>query len=164
MIVIGVDPGTLATGYGIVSETRGGAPRFHGCGVIRAKRGASMPHRMKTIADGLREVIGKTGPEFLALEKSFFAMDPQSALKLGHARGVIMLVAETMGLPVAEYSPNAVKQAVAGYGKADKAQVREMVKRLLSMDEPPSSYDASDALAIAITHLSHARLDRLKAR
>lgn len=163
MIVIGVDPGTLATGYGIVSETRG-TPRLHGFGVIRAGRGAPMPSRMKTIADGLTEVIEKTSPDILALEKSFFAMDPQSALKLGHARGVIMLVAETMGLPVAEYSPNAVKQAVAGYGKADKAQVREMVRRLLSMDEPPSSYDASDALAVAITHLGHARLGGLKAR
>lgn len=161
-MVIGVDPGTLVTGYGIVSESRAGLS-CHGWGAIRAKKNAPMPYRMKQIADGLRDVIRESRPDILALEESFFAKDPQSALKLGQVRGVIMLVAEESGLPVAEYAPLKVKQALVGYGKADKEQVRTMVRHILGLKENPTPYDASDALAIAITHLNHTSVERRRA-
>ena len=159
-MVIGVDPGTMVTGYGLVSES-GGRQVCHGWGAIQSAKKAPMPARMRQIADGLRKVIEKHGPDVLALEESFFAKDAQSALKLGHARGVIMLVAGEAGLSVAEYSPLKIKQTVVGYGRADKAQVRLMVKNLLALKSDPAPYDASDALAVAITHLNHARIDAI---
>lgn len=151
---IGVDPGVNIVGYGVVSESRG-ALACHGWGAIRTPQGASLPKRLKRIADELREVIARHSPTELALEESFFAKDAQSALKLGHARGVIMLVAEEAGLPVFEYSPLKIKQTVTGYGRAEKEQVRVMVRSMLSLKENPTPLDASDALAVAITHLNH---------
>lgn len=152
--MIGVDPGVNIVGYGVVSET-GGKPVCRAWGAIKTPQGASLPKRLKRIADGLREVIATHTPAELALEESFFAKDPQSALKLGHARGVIMLVAEEAGLPVFEYSPLKVKQTVTGYGRAEKEQVRTMVRHTLSLKENPTPLDASDALAVAITHINH---------
>lgn len=152
--VIGVDPGVNIVGYGVVEEA-GAKLACHEWGAIKTPKGASMPKRLKHIADGLREIIAKHSPAELALEESFFAKDAQSALKLGHARGVIMLVAEEAGLPVFEYSPLKVKQTVTGYGRAEKEQVRTMVRHMLSLKENPTPLDASDALAIAITHLNH---------
>lgn len=152
--VIGVDPGVNIVGYGIVSET-GGKPSCHEWGAIKTRQGAPLPERLLHIATGLREVIAKHAPGELALEESFFAKNAQTALKLGHARGVIMLVAAEAGLPVFEYSPLKVKQTVTGYGRAEKEQVRTMVRHMLSLKENPTPLDASDALAIAITHLNH---------
>lgn len=114
-----------------------------------------MPERLKHIADGLRAIIATHAPGELALEESFFAKNAQTALKLGHARGVIMLVAAEAGMPVFEYSALKVKQTVTGYGRAEKEQVRVMVRHMLSLKENPTPLDASDALAIAITHLNH---------
>ncbi|MBF0635132.1 MAG: crossover junction endodeoxyribonuclease RuvC [Nitrospinae bacterium] len=151
---MGVDPGLNIVGYGVVEEA-GAKLTCHEWGAIKTPKGASMPKRLKSIADGLREIIARHNPAELALEESFFAKDAQSALKLGHARGVIMLVAEEAGLPVYEYSPLTVKQTVTGYGRAEKEQVRTMVRHMLSLKENPTPLDASDALAIAITHLNH---------
>jgi crossover junction endodeoxyribonuclease RuvC len=151
---LGVDPGVNIVGYGVVSET-GGKPACHAWGAIKTPQGAPLPERLRHIADGLREVIAKHTPAELALEESFFAKNAQSALKLGHARGVIMLVAAEAGLPVFEYSPLKVKQTVTGYGRAEKEQVRTMVRHMLSLKENPTPLDASDALAVAITHLNH---------
>lgn len=155
MKVIGVDPGTLVTGYGVVSETKG-KKKCHGWGVIRTGSKTPMPGRLKKIADGLREVISEHRPDCMAIEEAFFAKDPKAALKLGQARGVIMLVAEEHGLDVCEYSPLKIKQTVVGYGRAEKEQVRAMVRHILSLEEIPSPLDASDALAVAITHINHA--------
>ncbi|MBI5815941.1 MAG: crossover junction endodeoxyribonuclease RuvC [Nitrospinae bacterium] len=151
---MGVDPGTLVTGYGVVSESRG-KRACHGWGVIRTTPKALMPLRLKQIADGLRGAIEQYDPDELSLEDSFVAKDARAALKIGQARGVIMLVAAEMGLPVAEYSPLKVKQTLVGYGMAEKEQVRVMVRQVLSLKEDPSPLDASDALALAITHLAH---------
>ncbi len=155
MKVIGVDPGTLVTGYGVVSETRG-KKKCHGWGFIKSSSKTPMPVRLKKIADGLRKVIAENAPDILALEESFFAKDPQSALKLGQARGAIMLMAAEEGLTVAEYAPLKIKQTVTGYGRAEKEQVQIMVRSLLALKENPEPFDASDALAVAITHLHHA--------
>lgn len=152
--VIGVDPGVNIVGYGVVSQT-GGKPACHAWGAIKTRQGAPLPERLKQIADGLREIIAEHAPAELALEESFFAKNAQTALKLGHARGVIMLVAAEAGLPVFEYSPLKVKQTVTGYGRAEKEQVRTMVRHMLSLKENPTPLDASDALAVAITHLNH---------
>lgn len=155
MKVIGVDPGTIVTGYGIVSEIRG-KKACHGWGAIKAGSKAPMPERLKKIADGLRAAIRENAPDILALEDSFFAKNPQAALKLGQARGAIMLVAAEEGLKVAEYTPLKIKQTVAGYGQAEKGQVQMMVRSILALQENPEPFDASDALAVAITHLHHA--------
>lgn len=154
MKVIGVDPGTQVTGYGVVSRSKGKL-FCHGWGVIRTTPKAPLPLRLKQIADGLKDALEQYAPDELALEETFVAKDPQSALKIGHARGAIMLVAAQAGLFVAEYSPLKIKQSVVGYGRAEKEQVRTMVRQILSLKENPTPLDASDGLAIAITHLSH---------
>jgi len=159
MKIIGIDPGIHITGYGIISETDG----EHNClgwGAIRTKAGALLPFKLKQIADGIRAAICKYNPDCLAMEESFFAKNPNSALKLGIARGVVMLVAEEAGLTMDEYSPLLIKQTVTGYGGADKRQVKIMVRHILSLKEDPSPLDASDALAVAITHASHTKLSR----
>ncbi len=154
MKVIGVDPGTLVTGYGVVSEVKG-IKTCHTWGAIKTGAGDPMPKRLKTIADRLREVIKKNNPQILALEESFFAKDAKAALKLGQARGAIMLVAEETGLIFAEYSPLKIKQTLTGFGRAEKQQVQAMVRNVLSLKGNPEPLDASDALAVAITHLNH---------
>jgi len=153
--IIGVDPGTRVTGYGIISSS-GSRYSSLGWGAIKTRSGAPIAYRLKQIADGLRALIDEHDPDCMALEESFFAKNAQSALKLGMARGAIMLVAAEAGLPVHEYSPLLIKQAVVGYGRADKTQVKVMVKIILSLKEDPAPLDASDALATAITHANHA--------
>ncbi|HEB73004.1 MAG TPA: crossover junction endodeoxyribonuclease RuvC [Nitrospirae bacterium] len=154
MKIIGVDPGTRVTGYGIISSS--GSRYSSLCwGAIKTSSGAPIASRLKQIADGLRALIDEHDPDCMALEESFFAKNAQSALKLGMARGAIMLVAAEAGLPVHEYSPLLIKQAVVGYGRADKNQVKVMVKNILSLKEDPAPLDASDALATAITHANH---------
>lgn len=154
MKIIGVDPGTRVTGYGIIS-CKGSRYSSLDWGAIKTKGGAAIAYRLKQIADGLRKLIDEHDPDCMALEESFFAKNAQSALKLGMARGAIMLVAAENGLAVFEYSPLLIKQAVTGYGRADKNQVKVMVKTLLSLKEDPTPLDASDALAVAITHANH---------
>lgn len=155
MKIIGVDPGTRVTGYGIILCS-GARYSSIGWGAIKTRGGSSIAYRLKQIADGLRKLIDEHDPDCMALEESFFAKNAQSALKLGMARGAIMLVAAENGLPVFEYSPLLIKQSVVGYGRADKNQVKVMVKNILSLKEDPTPFDASDALAVAITHANHA--------
>lgn len=155
MKIIGVDPGTNTTGYGIVTES-GGRTGSSGWGAIRLNGADPLPERLARIAGELRKTIAEHKPDCLAMEESFFSKNAQSALKLGMARGVIMLVAAENGLPVHEYPPLLVKQTVVGYGRADKNQVRALVKAILGLKETPTPLDASDALAVAITHARHA--------
>ncbi len=150
MIILGVDPGTRATGYGLVKFV--GNRLVHvGHGVIKTDPKAPLPVRLATIYRGLRKVIVDYRPDEVGVESIFHAKNAQSALKLGHARGVILLCAELEGAPVAEYSPLEVKSAVVGYGKAEKQQVQEMVRILLALPKKAQA-DASDALAVAICH------------
>ena len=151
--ILGIDPGSRATGYGVIDKA-GDQFHFVTCGVIRTSPRLGLPERLKEIYDGVSEVIVKHDPVRAAVEDIFMAVNPSSALKLGHARGVIILAAMQHGLPVSEYSPRVIKQAVAGYGQAPKAQVQQMVRVLLRLSAPPS-HDAADALAVALCYANH---------
>ena len=152
MIVLGVDPGTLITGYGLI-ESMNGKLKLINCGAIKNSSGRSMPLRMKLIYDTLTEVIGKFRPDECAIETAFYGKNAQSALKLGHARGVSMLAAITHEVQTHEYSPREVKKAIVGNGTASKEQVQYMVKSLLHLKESPKYFDVTDALAVAVCHL-----------
>ncbi len=152
MIVLGVDPGTLITGYGII-ETRNGRMKIHTCGAIENKYRTLMPIRLKLIFEKLNDIIKQYHPDEFAIETAFYGKNAQSALKLGHARGVAMLAAVLLEIPTHEYSPREVKKAIVGNGAAVKEQVQFMVKSLLKLKELPKYYDVTDALAVAICHL-----------
>jgi crossover junction endodeoxyribonuclease RuvC len=149
--ILGIDPGTVKTGFGMIREERDSL-HFLDCGVIHTSSKSAIAHRLKTIYSGLRNVIERYRPEVISLENIFVARNVNSALKLGHARGVAILAAVNQDLEVFEYTPAEVKKAVAGYGNAGKEQIQHMVRILLGSPEIPESYDASDALALAICH------------
>ena len=153
MRVLGIDCGTEYTGYGIVEQTSRGKLHCVGFGAIRLAKSEPLPTRLATIFHRLSELIEAHRPDQVAIEDVFYAVNAKSALKLGQVRGVAMLAASAVGLPVAEYAPLAIKSAVVGYGRAEKSQVQAMVARLLSLDAPPQPADAADALAIAICHI-----------
>ena len=153
MRVLGIDCGTEYTGYGVVELLNSGRLLCLRCGAIKLSPRESMPLRLSRIFDGLGEIIRAHGPERVAIEDVFYALNVKSALKLGQVRGVAMLAAAAAGLEVAEYAPLAIKSAVVGYGRAEKQQVQQMVTRLLNLEEIPQPPDAADALAIAICHL-----------
>ena len=154
MKVLGRDPGTRITGYGIVEHT-GGNRLSHICnGVISTKPTAQLSEKLHVIFKGLTSVIEEYGADVTAVESVFFAKNVKSAITLGHARGVALVSAAGMGLSVFEYSPTKIKQAVSGYGGASKDQVQKMVKALLKT-EGILKPDAADALAIAICHINH---------
>ena len=153
MKILGIDPGSRAAGYGIVDFSEGRL-NFVCCGVIRVNTKQPFPERLLEIHRGISEVIDKHQPDLAAVEEVFMAKNPNSALKLGHARGVLILAAVQQKLSPAEYTPRQIKQAVAGYGNADKSQIQHMVKAILSLAKSPS-HDAADALAVAICHANH---------
>jgi crossover junction endodeoxyribonuclease RuvC len=153
--VLGIDPGSETTGWGVV-EGRGHSYGLVEFGVVKLSTSASFSSRLLKICRGLEEVIDKLKPDACAIEEAFYAVNPKVILKLGQVRGVALLVAESAGLEIGEYSPRLVKQTVAGYGNADKRQVQEMVKVLLSLRAVPEPHDAADALAVAICHFHHA--------
>ena len=152
MIVLGVDAGSLSTGYGVVEGT-GSLHRAVEFGAIRNPSQREHPERLALIYRKIREVIRRTRPEFLAMEEVFLAKNPQSALKLGQVRGAVMVAATEEGLPVAEYSALEIKAAVTGFGHAQKEQVQFMVKTILGLAKVPQPHDAADALAVAICAL-----------
>lgn len=148
--ILGIDPGSRVTGYGIVDSQRGHLG-FVACGTIRTGDSRLIADRLLLIYEGLRRVIDLHGPDVAAVEDVFMSHNPRSALKLGHARGVAVLAAMRGGLKVHDYPPRVVKQAVVGYGQAGKGQVQHMVQVLLELSSCPSS-DAADALAVAVCH------------
>jgi len=153
MIILGVDPGSLVTGYGVV-ESVNGKVRVVECSYIKNDSAQPMPDRLNGIFTQLVKVIEQYRPDELALETAFYGKNAQSALKLGHARGAAMLAAVTHNVPTTEYSPREVKKAVVGSGAASKEQVQYMVKSLLKMKSTPKFYDTTDALAVALCHLT----------
>lgn len=152
MVVLGVDPGTLITGYGVIESTNG-QMRLLECDAIQSDSRKAMPDRLRLIFDRLSNIIKRYHPDELALETAFYGRNAQSALKLGHARGVAMLAAVLKQIPTTEYSPREVKKAVVGTGAASKEQVQYMVKSLLRLKATPKFYDTTDALAVALCHL-----------
>ena len=154
MIILGIDPGLAITGYGFVEEK---GNRFHrlASGVIRTSKQTPGPMRLAKIYDRVVELIREYRPHCLAVEKLFFCKNVRTALQVGEARGTVVLAAAKSKLDLYEYTPLQVKQAVAGYGGADKQQVQHMVELLLRLTEKVSIDDESDALAIALCHLQH---------
>lgn len=152
MRVFGIDPGSVRTGYGCV-DSDGSRHQLVTFGVIAAAPGASFPDKLHAIHRTLTQLIATHRPDCVVIENVFHAKNARSALLLGHARGVAMLAAVEADLPVVEYTPAEVKLAIVGYGRAEKAQMQQMVKLLLGLDTVPSPHDAADALAIAICHL-----------
>lgn len=149
MRILGIDPGSRITGYGIIDFHQNHA-RHVASGCIHVK-GRDLTARLRAIFDGITEIVDSEGPAEVAVEQVFFARNAASALKLGQARGAALMAGVTRGLPLYEYSPNAVKQAVTGRGHAAKDQVQHMIKMLLCLRDLPAS-DAADALAVAICH------------
>lgn len=155
MRILGIDPGSETTGWGVI-EGDGRRYQLVECGTVRAASGQKFPARLLRIANALEEIIQRHHPDACAIEDGFLATNVKVTLKLGQVRGVAMLVAERAALEIHEYSPRLVKQTVVGHGNAEKFQVQQMVKTLLSLQSVPEPHDAADALAVAICHFHHA--------
>lgn len=151
MRVLGIDPGTIRTGWGVVERT-GSTVRSLGMGVIRARDADPLERRLAVVFEGLVLVLEEHAPDEVAVEDVFFAKHANAALKLGHARGVALLAAARAGLVVTAYPPAVVKRAIGGHGAADKAQIAQMMRAILGLSKLPP-VDATDALAIAVTHV-----------
>jgi crossover junction endodeoxyribonuclease RuvC len=151
MRILGIDCGTERTGFGVI-ESDGRKHRLIATGVIQPKGHLTLDKRLREIAEGLRRVIAEHRPDAVAVEEVFHAVNPKSALRLAHARGVALLACAEADLPLGEYSPLEVKKSVVGFGRAEKQQVQLMVQALLGLTSPVDSEDASDALAVAVCH------------
>ncbi|MBC7076616.1 MAG: crossover junction endodeoxyribonuclease RuvC [Syntrophomonadaceae bacterium] len=160
MLVLGIDPGTAITGYGLV-EYRKGKESLVKCGALMTPSSMEMHLRLYEINRKLALLIEDFKPDVIAIEQLFFHKNAKTAIMVAQARGVAMMTAASYGVQVAEYTPLQVKQAVAGYGNADKRQVQLMVQRILSMHQLPKPDDAADALAVAICHIHSYRLGEL---
>jgi crossover junction endodeoxyribonuclease RuvC len=160
--IIGIDPGLRNLGWGII-ECEGSRLSFVACGSVHSDAAAPLAERLRQLHDGLAQVLRDHGPIEAAVEETFVNRDPQSALKLGQARGIALLTPALAGLPVAEYAANLVKKTVVGAGHAEKAQIAMMVRILLPKSDVKSA-DAADALAVAITHAQHRGARALVAR
>jgi crossover junction endodeoxyribonuclease RuvC len=158
-LALGIDPGTATTGYGLVRLERDGSLVAVKYGVILTPKDASAPARLEMLYNDLSSLLNQYHPETAAVEKLFFSRNVTTAIAVGQARGVVMLCIQQAGIEPFEYTPNEIKQAVAGYGGAQKKQIQEMVRALLQLDSIPKPDDAADALAIAITHLNTKRYD-----
>jgi crossover junction endodeoxyribonuclease RuvC len=157
MLAIGIDPGTAITGYGLVRQTEAGELQPVDWGVILTPAKIPLGERLAQIHNGLADVLREYQPQSSAVEALFFQRNVRTAMSVGQARGVVLLALQQAGLPVVDYTPNQVKQAVSGYGAADKKQMQSMVATLLRLQEMPKPDDAADALAIAICHLNTQR-------
>lgn len=155
MLVLGIDPGTATTGYGLVREDDAGMALLD-CGIISTPASHPLPARLQTIYRELASLISRHRPDSAAVEELFFSRNVRTALSVGQARGVTLLAIADAGLPIHEYTPQQVKQAITGYGGADKRQVQAMVRLLLNLDLVPEPDDAADAVAVAICHLQSA--------
>lgn len=160
MVVLGVDPGTAITGYGLVCEENGRLKPV-AFGVITALSSDPLHKRLQTIYSQLHDIISYYQPVGAAVEKLFFSKNAKTAMSVGQARGVILLALANAGLSPEDYTPLEIKQAVTGYGSAEKKQVQEMVRALLDLPDIPQPDDAADALAVAICHLNALRIKDL---
>jgi len=153
MIVIGIDPGLATVGFGVIrTENRNITPISYGC--IKTSPDKQTPQRLLDIFNEITSLFEKYKPEVIAVETLFFSKNVTNGLSISEARGVIFLAAAQHSIPIFEYTPNQVKQAITGSGKADKKQMQEMIKRLLDLDEIPKSDDAADGLSIALCHIN----------
>lgn len=156
MRIIGIDPGTGILGFGVV-DANGAKTKLVTAGVITTPPHTPIDERLEEIFDGLTEIIRETKPDVMSIEKLFFTKNVTTAISVAQARGVAMLTGRKARLPIAEYTPNEIKQTITGYGRADKKQVQEMVRIQLGLTEVPKPDDCADALATAITHFMMSR-------
>jgi crossover junction endodeoxyribonuclease RuvC len=162
MLVLGIDPGTAITGWGIV-EQDGDSLALVDYGTVTTAQGAPLTERLQVIYRELSQILSTHRPDVVAVEKLFFSKNVRTALVVGHARGVVLLAIADAGLPLHEYTPLEVKQSVSGYGRASKEQVQKLVQILLGLDFIPEPDDAADAIAVAICHIHSARLEAMVA-
>lgn len=158
MRIIGIDPGTGILGFGVVDSNDAGKCVMVDAGVIRTKVHQPLDERLEEIYTSLCEIIAENKPKIMVIEKLFFAQNVTTAISVSHARGVAMLAGKLAGLEIVEYTPLQIKQALTGYGRADKKQMQEMVKILLGLKEVPKPDDCADALAAALMHASALRV------
>lgn len=151
--MLGIDPGTAVTGYGVVESSTTGTARLVECGIVRTNVRQALWHRLDTLYTGIEELIEKHRPDVLAIESVFHAKNAHTTVVLGHARGVVLLAAARAGLEIAEFPPATVKKSVVGSGGARKEQVGYMVQRLLRLESPPTPDDAADGVAVGLTYL-----------
>jgi crossover junction endodeoxyribonuclease RuvC len=161
LIVLGIDPGSAVTGYGVVRADRPDSPSLLECGVIRTSPRDSLPKRLLELHEGVADLIRIHRPDTVSVEDVFYAHNVRTTVVLGHARGVILLAAAQAGLPVVEFPPAEIKKAVAGTGAATKAQVQFMITRLLRLKSVPTPSDAADGVAAALTCVLGAHLSRM---
>jgi crossover junction endodeoxyribonuclease RuvC len=161
MLVFGIDPGTATTGYGLVRELPSGELQAVDYGVIKTPAHTPMPDRLRQIHNEITALIGKYQPDAAAIETMYFGKNVTTAITVAQARGVILLALAEAELPIHEYKPAEIKQAIAGYGDADKVQMQEMIRQLLDLDDIPKPDDAADGLGVAITDLNASRFERL---
>ncbi len=150
--ILGIDPGTGICGFGVIEVKRGFKVRMLDCGVISTPAHTPLPDRLLDIYNSLNEIIATNHPDQVSIEKLFFSKNITTGISVAEARGICLLVARQHGLPIYEYTPNEIKQTIAGYGGADKKQMQEMVRAHLDLEQAPQPDDAADALAAAITH------------
>lgn len=151
MKILGIDPGTGIVGFGVI-ETNGRKHSMVDAGVVRTPANQVLELRLQTIFESVTEIIADTNPAIVSIEKLFFAKNVTTAMSVSHARGVIMLAAVQAGVPIVEYTPLQIKQALTGYGRAEKSQIQEMVRVMLCLKDIPKPDDCADALAAALTH------------
>ncbi len=161
MLVLGIDPGTATTGYGLVREHLDGALEVVAYGVFTTKAKTPMSERLLSLHRQVTDCLTQYQPDEVAIEELFFGKNVTTGIKVAQARGVILLTLAQAQLSVAEYKPNSIKTAITGYGGADKHQMQEMVRHLLNLAKIPRPDDAADGLAVALTHLQTTRFDRL---
>lgn len=160
MIILGIDPGLAIVGYGVI-EAQKGAFRPIDCGVINTPKSDTVPIRLNKIYDGMLSLIEKYKPDCIAIEELFFNTNITTGINVAQARGVVLLACQQKGLKMYEYTPLQIKQALTGYGKAEKKQIQFMVARLLNLKAVPKPDDAADGLAVALTHGQTARMSGL---
>ncbi|MDD5287639.1 MAG: crossover junction endodeoxyribonuclease RuvC [Dehalococcoidales bacterium] len=160
MRVLGIDPGTVVTGYGVVDNTDGDL-KMVSCGIVKSSQRLSSAERLSNLYKGLTTVVKRYKPDVVAVEQPFVSNNVSTALAIGRAQAVAMLVAANKDIPVYEYTPAKVKQRVSSYGASSKEQIQQMVKLQLNLPELPQPADAADALAVALCHISEMHLSNL---
>jgi crossover junction endodeoxyribonuclease RuvC len=161
VLILGIDPGTAITGFGLI-EVSNGRAKLVDAGVIRTPAKQELPTRLFTIYHELSELIAEFQPSCISVERIYFAANVKTAISVSHARGIVLLLAEINNLRIAEYTPLEVKQAITGYGRADKKQMQSMVARLLSLNSIPKPDDAADALALALCMQQNLVFNKIK--
>jgi len=159
MLIVGIDPGIATTGYGFIRPASSGRLEAVAFGVLRTEAGTALPERLASLHEGMTDLLALHRPDAAAVERLYFQRNVTTAMVVGEARGVLLLALAQAGIPVGEYTPGEIKQAITAYGSAKKQQMQEMIRLLFGLPEVPRPDDAADALAVAVCHLQRAGLE-----